>query len=393
MFQKRKGMVLAVVLLLVAALVTGCGGGSKPADTPKAEEPKEIKIGFLGAKTGSVAVYGINTLEGMKMAAEEINKAGGVLGKQIVIVEEDNRGDKTEGANVTQKLIDKDKVVAIIGDPTTGITKVAAPIAQQNQVVLLSAGSTGPNVVEIGDYIFRNTLLDAVGGPATMKYIVENKGWKRVALVTSKNNDFSVGLSEIFRKALKEYGAEIVVEEYINDGDTDFSGMVTNLKAKNPQVIVFSGYYTEGGLIMQEVRKQGMKDIVMVGGDGLQAPTFWELGKEAVEGSISYAGFSPEQPTPETAKFIEAFKAKYNKEPDLFHAQGYDAVKIIAEAIKRANSADPKVFRAEVAKTKDFPGVSGVTTFRENREPIKSPVYLLEVRGQQFKLLEKVPVN
>lgn len=393
---KTKNLLLLVCFILVAALVAGCGGGQTAdngEDQGGAADADVIKIGFLGDLTGDTAVYGQNTLDGMEMAAEELNAAGGVLGKQIEIVVEDHRYDKAEAANIVQKFCNQDKVSAIVGDPTTGITKATAPISNQNEVVQISAGSTGPEVVEIGPYIFRNTLLDSVGGPTTMDYMINEMGWKKVALITSVNNDFSVGLSKIFKDAILANGGEIVIEESVQDGDTDFSGQVSNIKNADPDVIVFSGYYTEGGLIMKEVRKQGMADIVMVGGDGLQAPTFWELGGEAVEGSISYCGFSPEQPTEETAKFIEAFKAKYNKEPDLFNAQGYDAVMIIADAIERAGSADPKEFVDEMAQTKDFPGVSGVTTFRENREPLKSPVYLLQVKDQQWSLLKKVPVE
>ncbi|SFG45125.1 amino acid/amide ABC transporter substrate-binding protein, HAAT family (TC 3.A.1.4.-) [Desulfotomaculum arcticum] len=389
---KHKPLFVLLALLTVAFLVAGCGGQSAENGGEQTAASDVIKIGFLGDLTGDTASYGKNTLEGMKMAAEELN-ADGVLGKQIKIVEADHRYDKAEAANIVQKFINEDKVSAIVGDPTTGITKATAPISNQGEVVQISAGSTGPEVVEIGPYIFRNTLLDAVGGPATMDYAINELGWKNVALITSVNNDFSVGLSKIFKDAILANGGNIVIEESVQDGDTDFSGQVSNIKGKNPDFIVFSGYYTEGGLIMKEVRKQGMNDIVMVGGDGLQSPTFWELGGQAVEGSISYCGFSPEQPTDETAKFIEDFKAKYSKDPDLFHAQGYDAVKIIAAAMEKAQSADPKVFRDAMAQTKDFPGVSGITTFRENREPIKSPVYLLQVKDQKWSLLKKVPVD
>lgn len=398
MFKLNKKALVIFALLLLVVFAAGCGG-QKAAETPKAEapaaytEPATIKIGFLGALTGSVASYGQNTLDGMKLAMEEINAAGGVNGKQVEIIDNDDRGDKTEGANITQKYVTQDKVVAIVGDPTTGITKVAAPIANQNKVVIMSAGSTGPGVVEIGPYVFRDTLLDAVGGPATIKYIVEKKGWKKVALITSINNDFSVGLSKIFKDGILAAGGEIATEENISDGDTDFSAQVTNIKNKGAQVIIFSGYYTEAALIMKEVRKQGMKDIVMVGGDGLQSPVLWELGGAAVEGSISYAGFSPEQPTPTTAKFIESFKKKYAKDPDLFHAQGYDAVQLIANAIKQANTANPEKFKDTLAATKNFDGVSGTISFKENREPLKSPVFLLQVNGGKFTLLEKVTVT
>jgi branched-chain amino acid transport system substrate-binding protein len=347
----------------------------------------------MGALTGDVAMFGKPTLEGMKMAADEINAAGGINGKKIEIVEADNRGDKQEGASVAQKLISRDKVVAILGDPTTGISKVVAPIAQKAGVVLLSAGATGPGLVEIGDFIFRNTLLDSVAIPACIDYFAKDLKYKKVAVITSDNNDYSVGLSQTFRDAAKSKGILIVADEKVKDGDKDFSAQVTNIKAKKPDVIFYSGYYTEGALIMKEARKQGLKTN-MFGGDGLFSPEFIKLGGDAVEGSMSALGFSPEQATPETAKFIEAFKAKFNGAlPGLFDAQGYDGLMMLADAMKRANSTDPKVFKDALAKTKDFKGVSGTITIRANREPIKTPLCLLAVKGGQFVLKAKVPVK
>ncbi|KJS19165.1 MAG: branched-chain amino acid ABC transporter substrate-binding protein [Clostridiaceae bacterium BRH_c20a] len=398
MIKSRKIFWVLSILLILSLTLVGCGG-QKEEPAPKEEVKKEakapaaLKIGFLGDLTGDTAMYGQNTLDGMKMAVEDINAAGGVLGSNFEIVEADHRYDKAEAANIVQKFVNSDKVIAVIGDPTTGITKATAPIINQGSVVQISAGATGPGVVEIGPFIFRNTLLDTVGGPTTMDYLVNELGWKKVALITAVNNDFSVGLSKIFKEGILNNGGEVVIEESVQDGDTDFSGQVSNIKKSGAEVIVFSGYYTEGGLIMKEVRKQGMNEIIMVGGDGLQAPTFWELGGSAVEGSVSYAGFSPEQPTPEVEKFIERFKAKYGKAPDLFHAQGYDAVMLVAEAIKNANSADPKVFKDALAKIQDYPGVSGNTSFDANREPIKSPVYLLQVKDGNWSLLKKVPVK
>lgn len=394
MFRK-KGKALAAMSLVLALLVMvgGCGGTKPAAPAPGAAEVKEpIKVGFLGAKTGDVAIYGLNTLKGLNMAIAELN-AEGVLGRQVELVEEDNAGQKDQAINITNKLISQDKVVAIIGDPTTGITRVAGSIANSKNTVIMSAGSTGTDVVEIGPYVFRNTLLDTIAAPATMKYVVEEKGWKNVALITSKNNDYSVSLSKIFTKAIVDNGGKVVIEEFVQDKDTDFSGQITKIKAANPDVIVFSGYYTEAALIMTKAREVGIK-AVMVGGDGLQGDDLMKIGGAAVEGSISYAGFSPEQPTPGTEKFITAFKAKYNnEEPDLFAAQGYDALMLIAKAIKDANSADPVKFKDTLAKTKNYEGVSGTITFQESREPIKSPVYLLEVKNGKFALLKKVAVE
>jgi len=393
MFRK-KSKSLIVLSLLLSALVVVSGCGSKPAPaTPDATDSKEpIKIGFLGAKTGDVAIYGLNTLKGLNMAVAELNKEG-VLGRQIELVEEDNAGQKDQAINITNKLISSDKVVAIIGDPTTGITRVAGQIANSKKTVIMSAGSTGPDVVEIGPYVFRDTLLDTIAAPATMKYVIEEKGWKNVALITSKNNDYSVGLSKIFADSVVDLGGKVVIEEFIQDKDTDFSGQITKIKAANPDVIVFSGYYTEGALIMKKAREVGIK-AVMVGGDGLQGDDLMKIGGDAVEGSISYAGFSPEQPTPKTEAFITAFKAQYSGElPDLFAAQGYDALMLIAKAIEEAKSADPEKFKDTLAATKAYDGVSGSLTFQASREPVKSPVYLLEVKGGKFALLKKVPVE
>jgi len=367
--------------------------GCKSKEASQAVGVDTIKIGFMGALTGDVAMFGKPTLEGMKMAADEINAAGGINGRKIEIIETDNRGDKQEGAAVAQKLISRDNVVAILGDPTTGISKVVAPIAQKAGVVMLSAGATGPGLVEIGDYIFRNTLLDSVAIPACIHYFANDLKYRRVAVITSDNNDYSVGFSQTFREAAKGKGIEIVADEKVKDGDKDFSAQVTNIKAKKPDVIFFSGYYTEGALIMKEVRKQGLK-VNMFGGDGLFSPEFIKLGGEAVEGSMAALGFSPEQASGETARFIEAFKKKFNGAlPGLFDAQGYDGLMMLADAMKRANSTDPKIFKDALATTRDFKGVSGTITIRPNREPIKTPLCLLEVKGNTYTLKAKVPVK
>lgn len=372
-------------LVLVFALLAGCGGGSSSSDV--------IKLGFLGAKTGDVANYGIPGEKGMKMAIEELNANGGVLGKEVVGIYEDNKGDSSEIANISQKYITRDKVVALVGDPCTGLTKIAADIAQKNGVVLFSAGATGDGVVEIGDFVFRNTLLDIFATPVVVDWMMNDRGWKNVAVITSLNNGYSTALTPVFKKALLDKGANIVMEDSINDKETDFSAQITKLKGTGADVIVFTGYYTEAALIMKEAKKQSL-DISLVGGDGLYGQDLAKLGGEAVAGKvIFYCGFSTDQPSPETAKFLKNYRQKYNEDPDMFAAQYYDAVMILAQAMEKAKSSDPKVFKDELAKLKDYPGVSGNTTFREDREPIKSPVFLLTVKDGKFALVDKIPVN
>jgi branched-chain amino acid transport system substrate-binding protein len=366
----RLALVLCCVMMM--SIFAGCGG-SESAPDDSGSQGEVIKLGFLGALTGSVANYGIPGKKGMEMAIEEINASGGILGHQVEGVYDDNKGETTDITAIAKKYITRDKVVAMVGDPCTGLTQVAGRIAQDNEVVILSAGATGTGVVEIGDYVYRNTLLDIYAAPAVVDWMVNQKGWKNIAMITSLNNGYSTALTPVFKAAIADKGGNIVLDESINDGETDFTAQVTKLKNAGADVLVFTGYYTEAALIMNEVQKQNL-DIVLVGGDGLYGQDLATLGKSAVEEKvIFYCGFSSDQPGPETAAFLESYRAKYNEEPDMFSAQYYDAVYILKKAMEDANSTDPKVFKTELAKLKDYPGVSGNTTFGPDREPIKSP--------------------
>ncbi len=390
--MKKKGYLFVLVALLAVALLAAGCGGSKEA--PKTAGGDTIKIGFLGGKTGGHAHYGIETLKGMQMAVEDINKAGGVLGKNLEIIESDHGSNGSEAANVTQKMITQ-KVVAIVGDPTTGITITAAQICQPAKVVLLSAGAVGTGVVEIGDYIYRDTLLDAIAAPSVTKYLTEELKWKKVALVTTTGLSYSESLTSIFKPALAKYGVEIVAEQSIMEKDTNFSAQVTSLSQKSFDGVIFTGYYTEGALFMKEMRKQGLNQV-MAGGDGLLGEELYKLGENAVEGSMVYAGFAVDtkNATGITKEFIDKYQAKNNNSlPDMFAAQGYDAVLMLADAMKKANSSDPTVFKDTLAKTKDFKGVTGTINFDANREPIKSPVYLQEVKDAKFVVKTVIPTN
>jgi len=390
--KNKTWLAILLSLVMMFSLLAGCGGGGTDKGADKAAG-ETIKLGFLGATTGSVANYGIPGEKGMKLAIKEINADGGVLGKQLEGIYEDNKGDNSEIANITTKYITRDKVAALIGDPCTGLTKVAADIAQKNKVVIFSAGATGAGVVEIGDYVFRNTLLDIFAAPAVVDWMLDDQGWKNVAIITSLNNGYSTALTPVFKEALEARNANIVLEDSINDGETDFTAQVTKLKNAGADVLVFTGYYTEAALIMNEAQKQNL-DIKLIGGDGLYGQDLAKLGLSAVEEKvIFYCGFSTDQPSEETAAFLEKYRAEYNEEPDMFSAQYYDAVKIIADAMEKSGSADPTVYREELAKLKDYPGVSGQTTFRADREPIKSPVFLMTVKDGKFALVNKIPVE
>jgi branched-chain amino acid transport system substrate-binding protein len=381
----KKLTCLLFSLLFLGLPLAGCGGG----------ESDDIKLGFLGATTGPTANYGIPGEMGMRMAIDEINAAGGILGRQLAGLYEDNKGQTSEITAIAQRYITRDQVAAMIGDTTTGLTKAAAKIAQDNQTVLFTPGATGDGVVEIGDYIYRNTLLDIFAAPAVVNWMIKDQGWTNFALVTSLNNGYSTALTPIFEQAVASQGGTIVISDTINDGETDFTAQITKLKAieDNLDVLIFTGYYTEAALLMNEAAKKEL-DIVLVGGDGLYGLDLARLGGSSVEEKvIFYCGFSTDQPSEETERFLEAYRALYGEEPDMFSAQYYDAVYIIAQAMDQAGSAVPSEYKEYLNGLTDYPGVSGNTTFRDDREPIKSPVFLLTVRDGQFALVHKLPVE
>jgi len=393
---RKSRWAMLLCLLLAVALLAGCSSNKEAAegnkDADKSQE-EAIKLGFLGATTGDVANYGIPGKKGMEMAIDDLNAQGGILGKKVEGVYEDNKGENSEIALIATKYITRDKVVAMVGDPCTGLTKVAADIAQKNKVVIFSAGATGTGVVEIGDYVFRNTLLDQFAVPSVVDWMMNSKGWKKFAIITSLNNGYSTALTPVFQEAIKAKGGKIVNEDTINDGETDFTAQITKLKNTGADVLVFTGYYREAALLQNEAKKQGL-DITLLGGDGLYGHDLIKLGKDAVEEKvIYYCGFSSDQPSPETDAFIKKYVEKYKEQPDMFSAQYYDAIMILAKAMTDAKSTDPSVFKDELAKLKDYPGVSGNTTFRADREPIKSPICLITVKDGEFFLLEKIPVK
>ncbi len=403
--MRRLMIVLSAVFLLFAF---GCekkaadqaAGGAKPM-----AEAKDLAFGVQGPETGEIAVYGLQTLYGAQLAVKEINENGGINGKPIRIVHYDSRGDKTEALNVAQRLINNDKVCSILGEPTSGAVFAIRKTINDSKTIEISAGATAENVTievdakgnKVSDlpYIFRNTLLDKDGAPATIKYLMDNKGWKNYVIFTSINNDYSVGLSATFRDAITNNGGTVVSEQSIADKDTNISAQVTALKGKQFDAVVFSGYYQEASLIMLELRKQGIM-VPMVGGDGFQSPELYNVAKDAALGTVFFAGFSTTSDSEAVVSFNDKIK-KAGHETDMFAAQGYDAMYLLANAAKAANvtnCADPAQrakMRDALATTQNFMGVSGEMSFDAEGNGVKKP-FIQEVAKDAngkyyFKLL------
>jgi branched-chain amino acid transport system substrate-binding protein len=351
-------------------------GGEKPTET------QGIEIGFYGALTGPQATFALSGRNGARLALGEINRAGGVLGKKLDLLSEDDRNDPTEAASAVTKLITRNHVVAVIGENASSRTLAAAPIAQKYEVPMVSPTSTNVEVTKKGDYIFRVCFIDPSQGRALALFARDGLKAQAASILIDSKSDYSVGLADAFKKVFTEKGGRVVSELKYSEGDSDFSAQLTVIQADHPDVLFVPGYYTDAGLIARQARSLGVR-AVLLGGDGWDSPKLAEIGGSAVEGSYFSNHYSVDDPSPTVRKFVEAYRKAYGADPDSIAASSYDAAGVIADAIKRAGSTEGKRVRDALASTKDFPGVTGSITMDADRNPTKLPV-ILKVQNGRF---------
>ena len=374
-----------VSLLAISLLVFSC---TKKTNQAEVESKNEILIGSYSSNTGATATFGVFQLHGTEMAIEEINAAGGINGKKIKHINYDNKSDGDETLAVVNRLISQDKVVAILGEATSGRSKIGAQIAQQNKIPMLTSSATNPDVTKVGNYIFRACFIDPFQGTVMAKFMTENLKLKKAAILRDVKNDYSVGLSDIFAEKLKAAGGEVVTDIAYQEGDIDFKSQLTAIKAKNVEAIFVPGYYNEVALIAKQAKELGMKQILL-GGDGWSSPKLFEIAKEAINGNYFSNHYTTESKDPKTINFVKSFKAKYNEDADVMAALAYDAVYVLAEAIKNTKEVTSENIRNELAKIKNFHGVTGDMSMDENRDAIKSAV-VVQVHGQDYKFITSV---
>jgi branched-chain amino acid transport system substrate-binding protein len=347
-----------------------------------------IKIGEFGSLSGDNASFGTSQNNGVQMAVEEINAAGGVLGKKIDLTVEDNMTKQGETTTIARKLISQDHVVAIIGEVASSKTLEAAPIAQAAKIPLIATAATNPKVTQTGDYVFRVCFTDDFQAVVIARFVLEKLKAKNIAFMTDVKQDYSVGLTNIAKDYLAKNGGNVVKEQSYSSGDKDFRAQLTDLKSANPEVIIITGYYPEASLIAKQARQFGIK-ATLVGGDGWDGSSLIPVGGKAIEGAYFSNHFSTEDKSPLVQDFVKKYKQKYNAVPDAFAALGYDATKLLADAIKRAGSTDPDKIRAAIQDTKDFPGVSGKITIGQDRNAVKSAV-IVTIKDGALKYAETI---
>jgi len=375
----RRSLVSLIAALGLSVVASACkkvepaaGTGSGSAGKPSAGE---IVIGHYGSMTGNTAHFGQDTDKAARLAIEQLNAQGGVIGRKLRLVTLDTRGDGAEAANAVSRLIDVEKVHALFGEVASSLSLAGGRIAQRRQIPMVSPSSTNPKVTEVGDFIFRVCFIDPFQGKVMATFARQTLKLDKVAILKDVKNDYSIGLSDAFKVAFVAAGGAIPVEQSYSAGDTDFSAQITAIKGSGAQAIWVPGYYSEVGAIARTADRLGVK-LPLLGGDGWDAPDLFKIGGQALTGSYFSNHFAPDTAAPKAQKFVADFKAKYAKEPTGLGALGYDGIWVLADAIKRAGSTEPKALRDALATTKDLEVVTGKITIDKNRNPEKSAVVL-----------------
>lgn len=344
-----------------------------------------IKIGLPVSLTGAEASYGKDTLQGARLAVEEINANGGVLGRQIHLVIKDNQSKPGENSVVVRDLIHRHHVSALVGEGASGRTLEAAPIAQKSRIPLISSASTNEKVTKVGNYIFRMCFTDSFQGQVMAKF-ARSLGIRNVAIVLDNSKDYSIGLAQNFSKDFVALGGQIAVQQNYNGSDKDFSAQLTAVKASRPDAIFLPSYYTEASLIISQARQLGL-DVPFLGGDGWDSAEFLQMGGNAVENVYFSDHFSAENTAPRVQNFVKNYEQKYETPPSALAALAYDAINLLADALRRARTVDPIKIRDALVATHNFPAVTGTLNFDHERSPTK-PAVIIQVRKGKFTYLQ-----
>ncbi len=382
--MRRSTFLKHIFALLSISAALGLGGCDKSGGSAG-----EIVVGEFASLTGKEATFGTSSHEGTLLAIEEINAAGGVLGKKIKLLTEDNQSKAGESATVVNKLISKDGAVAILGEVASSRSLEAAPICQSNSIPMISPSSTNPKVTETGNFIFRVCFIDPFQGTVMANFAKNRLNAKKVAVFTDVKSDYSKGLAKFFKEGFSKGGGEIVAELDFNGGDKDFKGQLTTIKSKNPDAVFVPGYYTDAALICIQAKEIGLT-VPLFGGDGWESEKLTEIGKEAVEGNYFSTHYHPEVSSAKSKAFVESYKKRFGgKMPDAMAALGYDSAMLLADAFKRAESTDGAKVRDALAATKGLEAVTGKTTLDAKRDAVKAAV-IIQVKGGKFSFVESV---
>lgn len=382
LFKKLVGFTALSSLLVLSA----CGGTGEQAGSDSEGGNGEVvkaDVGVVSFITGSGAAYGEAITGGLKLAQEEINAKGEV---DINLIFEDSAGKQDQALTAAQKLINSDNVTAIIGPTLSTEMNVVGPEADLSGVPIIGTSTTAEGIPQIGDYVFRNSIPEALAIPASMEKAVEKYDAKKVALMYGNDDVFTKSGFDTMKKTAEEMGLEILTIETFQKGQSDYNAQLTKIKNYNPDLILASALYNEGAVIMDQARKMGI-DVPFVGGNGFNSPEVIKIAGDSSNGLIVATPWYGEKDDPKVQEFVKKFEDEHGKTPDQFAAQAYDALYILANALKNAGEADRDKVRAALAETKDFEGILGNFSFDEEGDVLMDPTVLV-IEDGAFKVFE-----
>ncbi len=378
--MKKTGRLLAVLMCAVFAFVFMGAEKAKPAAKPKAE-PVRAKIGVISIITGQGAAYGEAITNGIKLARDEVNAKGEVL---VDLKIEDSSGKQEQALAAAQKLINSEQVVAIIGPTLSNEMKVAGPEANASGVPIMGTSTTAKGITQIGKYVFRNSLPESLAIPASIGMAVKKYNIRKVALLYGNDDVFTKSGFDTMKEVSEKLKLQILTIQEFQKGQADYKAQLTKIASLKPDAVFCSALYNEGGVILAQARKMGLK-VPFVGGNGFNSPKVIEIAKDAAEGLIVATPWYPERKDPMVKAFVAKYEKSYGKKPDQFAAQAYDAFYIMTNALKAAGKADRDSLRNALAATKNFHGVLGTFSFDAERDVVMQPVVLV-IKGGKFQI-------
>lgn len=374
--------VLASVMTMT--LLAGCGANSGSTNTTG----DIIKIGAIGPLSGAASTYGVSVKEGAQLLEKEVNDAGGINGKKIQFIFEDDQADPNSSMQAFNKLVDDEKVCAILGPVTSGATLAVAPNATSRKIPMITPSATEPTVTKVGgEYMFRGCFIDSFQGEVLAKYSNETLKSKTAAVLYNSGSDYSKGIADSFKSTFEAAGGTIGEFLTYNDKDTDFKAQLTKIKSLNPDVIVLPDYYNVVGLIAKQARGMGIQSQFL-GGDGWESEELTKIGQDAVNGALYINHYYSADEDPIVKSFVDSYKKEYNKEPDAFVALGYDTAKLLVKAIEKAGKTDGAAIKDALASM-EMTSVTGKIKFNNERSAIKSAA-IIKVDGDKKVLAGKV---
>lgn len=365
------GSALAIVTLVIAT-GTGCSKSSN-----------DIPVGAYLSLSGSDSTFGIDTRDGIELARQEVNDKGGIKGRKVNVIYEDDKSTSQEASNKVRQLIDRDKVIAILGEVASSRSLAGGLIANTKKVPMVTPSSTAVEVTKDREYVFRTCFTDAQQGDVAARFVFDTLKKKNVGLFYVAQDNYSAGLAKSFKESLQKLGGTIVVEKGYQSKETQFTTLLSDLKASKPEIIFVPVYYNDMVQIARQAKQLGMPGSMFIGGDGWDSSDLIEGAGEALEGAYFTNHYAPDVPWPNSQAFLKSFKAKYNHEPSSLSAQGYDAARLLFDAMGRATELTPEAVKTALVQTKDFAGATGTLTIDKDHNANK-PIVVVQIKGKKF---------